>query len=97
MREDSWEQETRKSYHQRRGWVVQVWRNLEGLFFFGERNAQRRLQQTKSAPSASSFWSRKPKLQSNPRARNESGGKSATSTPRKLPAACGKGTVNAKL
>ena len=23
MREDSWEQETRKSYHQRRGWVVQ--------------------------------------------------------------------------
>ena len=31
MREDSWEQETRKSYHQRRGWVVQVWRNLEGL------------------------------------------------------------------
>jgi hypothetical protein len=30
MREDSWEQETRKSYHQRRGWVVQVWRNLEG-------------------------------------------------------------------
>ena len=32
MREDSREKEARKSYHQRRGWIVQVWRTLEGLF-----------------------------------------------------------------
>ena len=31
MREDSWEQETRKSYHQPRVWVCSVWRNLEGF------------------------------------------------------------------